>query len=728
MTRTIADKSAKVTLSPNRSDYRAPIPPERLALLHRRKSKRRTRQEEAVAQYYVRVLNKVLSAFDAPDCAFDFLAALLALTGFNVDRFEEIEVFDLALAAHHQGFTHKVSKATKAERNETRANRYRKQRRRIKDWQAIKDNPLFFEHDGSFNKETRKRNSLYKIHIAELIRAIVAAAPVGSADALLDAMVAQHCGEYLACYTGTDKTDYDRLERKPESNTHQAATALNRAVAKRHADAKGEACGQGRPETAEAEAEAAAKTLLAKDFLDRLDTQTRAILQELLTANPLQIQTVVPDTTYPAVMWSKTSEIVDIPLEGKVAFFGERERERKTPTALLTAEARVCDGESACPTIDEFMASNPAYHADSTPDAWREAAPTDKQRDVLARAGVYADVRTRGEASDRIAELVESGALCDWLSLAELERFDPKARGFNKTQRRFCCPLCGTDKQIDADHRSLSANTKTGEYHCHRCKTGGILREFTESKVIPARSFPALPTAKPEPTAYETENANRWRKWVEQAMPIQTSKPSNGAEYLASRGIPADVASVAGVRFGAWWKRNDEANKPESFAAVIFPIQDQSGELVAAQARAIVGSDKRTRGDKSQGVFLATPGALDAERLAICEAPIDALALAACGLDAIALCGTTWPEWLLDTLAGRGVFLAHDADAPGDQAANDLAEALAGQSFVKRLRPRGGKDWGEVLQEHGKAAIEAQIDFALGCAEPGSVDEWGESE
>ena len=62
------------------------------------------------------------------------------------------------------------------------------------------------------------------------------------------------------------------------------------------------------------------------------------------------------------------------------------------------------------------------------------------------------------------------------LTLQELEAFDPTAPDRGR-ERRFCCPLCGTGKRIDAAHRSLSLNTDTGAWHCHRCQAGGVLRE-----------------------------------------------------------------------------------------------------------------------------------------------------------------------------------------------------------------------------------------------------------
>jgi len=64
------------------------------------------------------------------------------------------------------------------------------------------------------------------------------------------------------------------------------------------------------------------------------------------------------------------------------------------------------------------------------------------------------------------------------LTLADLERYDPRAleRG---GRRRFCCPLpdCSA-KPVDAAHRTLSVDPATGLWKCHRCGGGGQLREW----------------------------------------------------------------------------------------------------------------------------------------------------------------------------------------------------------------------------------------------------------
>jgi hypothetical protein len=367
-------------------------------------------------------------------------------------------------------------------------------------------------------------------------------------------------------------------------------------------------------------------------------------------------------------------------------------------------------------TVEEFISENPDYWPDSLPESRpdpvavlqkdqvetrRAKSPSDPQRELILRAGRLVP-RTRGEASDLIKELIESGALTDFLSLAELETFDPKAGGRNRKERRFCCPECGTGKPMDDDHRSLSVNTSTGAYTCHRCETAGVVREHLNNSAGATRTFIHTGPTKAE------EKSEKWKEWVRDARPIGGTA---GADYLEGRGVPSDVAEDAGVKFGQWWKRGD--NGAVRFPAVIFPAYDLGGNLVAAQARGIADKTKRTGGDKLEGVFLSTPDALNGDRIAICEAPIDALILQAAGFPALALLGTVWPAWLVDALAGKDVALAQDADEAGDKSAVDLGALLIDRAAAYRLRPQGAKDWAELAEREGLDAVDQCVMEAM---------------
>ena len=178
-----------------------------------------------------------------------------------------------------------------------------------------------------------------------------------------------------------------------------------------------------------------------------------------------------------------------------------------------------------------------------------------------------------------------------------------------------------------------------------------------------------------------------------------------GETYLVSRGITCELARSTSCKYAPSWGKIG--------GAVVFPIRDESGAVIAAAGRAIEGNGKQTFGPKSLGVF-STPGALEADPVAITEAPIDALTLALAGLSAIALCGTSGlPSWLIKLLAtpstatpaghSRTVYLAFDGDPAGEAAATRIGAKLHLVHAV-RLRPKY-KDWNQDLTTDGLESL-----------------------
>jgi hypothetical protein len=287
------------------------------------------------------------------------------------------------------------------------------------------------------------------------------------------------------------------------------------------------------------------------------------------------------------------------------------------------------------------------------------------------------------------------------LSLADLERFDPRAPGGHRRERRFCCPSCGTEKPFDQAHRSLAVNTATGLYFCHRCELEGKLEEWfedrpaeTKAQRARAQAAAAFTGRRSAPTSTKPAPADEggfdWRAAWSVADEIEPSTP--GADYLSGRGIAADLAQACGVKFSARWY-----GRP----GVLFGVRDRAGDLVAVQGRLIDGGDPKalTAGPKSEGVFSAL-NAIESPVCAIVEGPVDALALAAAGLPAVALLGTSAPAWLAKALHSKHVLLATDADQVGDDCAGRLAAEISTPRIL-RLRPQSAKDWAEVLEGLG---------------------------
>ena len=307
------------------------------------------------------------------------------------------------------------------------------------------------------------------------------------------------------------------------------------------------------------------------------------------------------------------------------------------------------------------------------------------------------------------------------LSLADLESFDPGAKGRARRERRFCCPLCNEGRALNDAHRCLAVNSDTGAWNCHRCKAKGLLAEFRKTRNAEPKKKPGLREAArrafllPTPTELPPKDphAEKDPPYNFDAI-LSSSEPiegTPGGSYLESRGIPLHIAKSAGAKYS-----------PGLLAigpAVLFLLQDKAGAIVGAQGRAIgSSSQKRTlkKGQAPHGGVFATPGGLECLSPIITEAPIDALSLATCKAAAIATVGTSCPAWIYRAFAFRVVFLAHDNDSAGDAAAEQIAGKLrACGAKPERLRPPGGcKDWNEALQRFGAEALTQAIEAAIG--------------
>ena len=323
------------------------------------------------------------------------------------------------------------------------------------------------------------------------------------------------------------------------------------------------------------------------------------------------------------------------------------------------------------------------------------------------------------------------------LTRAELEAHDPEG-GRNG---RWLCPLVNgicEHKTDPKDDRSLHLDEATGLWKCFRCGSGGQIKErwkpmeprrsWEDRKAEARRQRERRRAAAIAIVTSATPQESAGALFVFRLGSLCHTDGTPGAVYLAGRGIGPELLRAAGVRFAVDFGRRPAEEGRAAWsggAAVVFPIRGQGGKLVAAQGRFIAprgdGPKMLTIGPKSAGVF-ATPGALDTPGpVAVVEAPIDALSLAAAGLPAVALCGTSGaPRWILHRLAWRQVLLAFDADEPkdgkpgaGDAAAEAFAQELArvslGMAKPGRLRPHGAKDWNELLTDRGLEAVQAQV-------------------
>ncbi len=231
----------------------------------------------------------------------------------------------------------------------------------------------------------------------------------------------------------------------------------------------------------------------------------------------------------------------------------------------------------------------------------------------------------------------------------------------------------------------------------------GQVRKLLRGMVGVRPSGPALDRKRKQRDAPAIPVAQRW------AQRKRLSRGSVTWGYLTGeRAIPAGVLVAADLF---------DAVREGPYGSGWFAHRDHAGVLTGIETR---GSDWRGFSEGSDKSLFRLPGGTGAlTRLAVCEAPIDALSLAALdGLRAdtlyVATTGGMGPLTLaclgalLQGLAAQpaGVLVAAtDADKPGERYAERLA-AMAEAAGVRseRLVPTNGQnDWNDVLVQGRKA-------------------------
>lgn len=189
-----------------------------------------------------------------------------------------------------------------------------------------------------------------------------------------------------------------------------------------------------------------------------------------------------------------------------------------------------------------------------------------------------------------------------------------------------------------------------------------------------------------------------------QAKPTLT--PATKAwHYLAERRrIPAAILHMASAQ---------DCVRAGGFGSAWFAHRDHRGDLTCIEARGPNFRGVLRGGHKT--LFRFAPGqfAGSFQRVAVTEAPIDALSLAAIenGRPDTIYVGTTGGmgpgtvealQLLATDVAAVGghVVIATDADQPGDRHATRIGDALASIGVsIERLRPTGhANDWNDVLR------------------------------
>lgn len=208
--------------------------------------------------------------------------------------------------------------------------------------------------------------------------------------------------------------------------------------------------------------------------------------------------------------------------------------------------------------------------------------------------------------------------------------------------------------------------------------------------------------------AHTLDAAFIWRKAAKDKNILRAT------DYLVlQRGLPRDaLQDYEGVAYGYsdYVPDNSELNPLEYGPAVVFPVIDVNGDVVALNQRYIETPDKKhpqgKRTIKSTGAVslsecLYAPdwrGVKQASTLWMVESPIDALNLQLGGCPAIAFLSTshasTVPLTWIKTKQSVCIWADNDANGRGKQAAEILYHRLLGLGIVARLvkPPKEDKD------------------------------------
>jgi len=182
-----------------------------------------------------------------------------------------------------------------------------------------------------------------------------------------------------------------------------------------------------------------------------------------------------------------------------------------------------------------------------------------------------------------------------------------------------------------------------------------------------------------------------------------------GQAYVERRGIPLELANLAGLRYDPDW---------DGRPAVLVGMYDQEDLLASVHGRYLTtlrGQDKMLTVGRPGGVA-GVGASWHAETLILVEGIFDALSLAACGWAGVATIGR-WAPWLPQICTRRVVWLGFDANAPGNRAALHYAEKLAMASARRLLPPAHCKDWNTALVKRGNATVTRWLQANLRCEE-----------
>jgi hypothetical protein len=174
-----------------------------------------------------------------------------------------------------------------------------------------------------------------------------------------------------------------------------------------------------------------------------------------------------------------------------------------------------------------------------------------------------------------------------------------------------------------------------------------------------------------------------------------------GQEYMEKRGVSLEVADAGGVRFC-----RDFGGR----SAVVVGLRNREQMLVSAHGR-YLSLVRRENKMLTVGVGGGVVSMLDGwrtEPIILVEGLFDALSLAQCGVASVATIGR-WAPWLSDVCSHRSVWLAFDANRPGEAEVARYRQRLSRARLRRLIPPPHSKDWNTALMKKGAPHVSRWI-------------------
>ena len=307
------------------------------------------------------------------------------------------------------------------------------------------------------------------------------------------------------------------------------------------------------------------------------------------------------------------------------------------------------------------------------------------------------------------------------------------------------CPSCGGDDRFHVSDRRK--NGPAALFGCRQCTdTAGILKAAfpdrrpangtTRSNAPPTptrnkrRKTAAAPSERNgkrrRPVYADSVLKEEARRWWRNAAPVADDTPAHA--YLTARRVSAAANDAGRVRWLAKepWLRLTHTprlsmNEPvypdakppaQAAGAILYPYRNQRGKLLAVAVEPLSAQGRKAeRRDGNRAGFVvgrisdawhqARPRDIDdTAPLAVCEGPLDAIAIAARGTEAWAAGGASVLPSKASELAatGREIQLWPDGDPAGRKAAAELqAQLLNAGATARMVHAQPGSDPHEQL-------------------------------